>query len=267
MRAAREGGFVMVAVAVTVAMIAAALVTGWATLASVAQGNELERAQRAWLDEAGALLQAWYRRELARVDADDALPGGEALARAAGVSLRWGARLAVSERLAREGVRYRVLVVWLPQAGETPVFSAATGEFAPGPRTQWLRVSGFELQAAALGQTRTQLAQVAAALEAAARARFLADASRDAGVNRFRASDCTRVAAGEWPCVDDYAALEATPIAALAGIEPRLARNAWGAPVEVSTLRDASDRAPHTAALRTATPWGSVVSAVAVATW
>lgn len=263
MRAQR--GFAVLAVAVVIVMIAAAVVVGWSTLTSVGQTHELERHQREYLADVKQQLTRWYERELAQIDALVGAPDPARAVREAGISPRWGLRIAISERVARGAIEHRVIAAWLPAEGDTSVLDGVTGVFAPSRNAQWVTVSGFDLQARALADTQARLARLARKLEAAYRMRYLSDPSRDVTVNRFRAARCASPGTTELPCLDTYLPIDGTPLGQLNGIEPQLTMNAWGLPIEVSNLIDSSQSIPYSMALRTVTPWGAAVSMIAVA--
>ena len=264
-RCRSQRGFAVLAVAVVIVMIAAAIVAGWSTLTSVSQANEQGRSQRDYLSEVGVQLAGWYRREMGWIDAVASAPDPQRVRREAGITPRWRLRVEISDRLLRDGIGYRVMVAWLPGAGDTSVLDAATGVFTPAPNAQWMQVSGFELQSAALGQTRAQMSRLAQQLEIGYRVRHLSDPSRDVSINRFRAVSCAAPGSTEFPCLDSYQPVGATAIPTLAGLDPQLAFNAWGGPVEASNRMDSSLTQPYSMALRTATPWGSQVGMIAVA--
>ena len=260
-----ESGYAVLAMVATMVTIAATIVVGWATFASRVQADGLAQVQQAYLDEVRAALLGWYVRELAQVDRRPEAPEPAAVLREAGIAPRWGLRLATSERLEREGIAYRVLAAWLPGEGDASALDPATGQFTPSSGARWITVSGFDLQAGAMAETRARLDRLARHLESAYRARLLSDPSRDATVNRFRAVRCAAPAAGELPCIDDYAALDASGLALAVGLERLLLSNVWGASIEASNGVDASPVMPFSMALRTTTPWGSRVSLFAVA--
>jgi hypothetical protein len=260
----RESGYAVLAVVATMVTIAAAVVVGWATLATRVQTDGLASVQQQYLDEVRVSLLGWYARDLAQIDRSAEPPDPVRMLRGTGVAVRWGLRVAASERLVREGIAYRVIAAWLPGEGDTSMLEPATGRFTPSSGTRWIVVSGFDLQAAALVETRARLDRLARQLEAAYRARLLSDPSRDATVNRFRAVRCSAPSPGELPCIDEYVTIDVSGLASAAGLDPLLAANAWGAPIEVSNGIDASLVIPFSMALRTATPWGGSLSMFAV---
>ncbi len=260
----RESGYAVLAVVATMVTITATIVVGWATLATRVQTDGLAQVQQQYLDEVRLSLLGWYAGELAQLDRSAEPPDPATVLRGAGVAVRWGLRVAASERLVRESVSYRVIAAWLPGEGDASILESATGRFTPSAGTRWIVVSGFDLQAAALAETRARLDRLARQLEAAYRARLLSDPSRDATVNRFRALRCSAPSPGEMPCIDDYVAIDASGLVRAAGLDPLLAVNAWGAPIEVSNGIDASPVVPFSMALRTATPWGGALSMFAV---
>ena len=260
----RESGYAVLAVVAAMVAIAATVVVGWATLATRAQSDGLAQAQQAYLDEVRAGLLGWYARELALIDRGGEPPDPATALRGAGVAVRWNLRVAASERLVRDGIAYRVIAAWLPGEGDASMLEPVSGRFTPSAGARWILVSGFDLQAAALVETRARLDRLARQLEAAYRVRLFSDPSRDATVNRFRAVRCAAPSPGELPCIDDYAAVDVSGLVGAAGLDPLLAANAWGAPIEVSNGIDASPVIPFSMALRTATPWGGTLSMFAV---
>ncbi len=260
-----ESGHAVLAVVATVVTIAASIVVGWATLGTRVQADGLARVQQAWLQEVRAALLGWYARELATVDRVVEAPGADLVMREAGIVPRWGLRLSVSDRLSRDGIAYRVLAAWLPAEADASALDTSTGQFTASPGARWVVASGFDLQAGAMAETRARLDRLARQLESVYRARLLSDPSRDIGINRFRAVRCAVPAPGELPCIEDYSPIEASGLARAAGIDPLLAVNAWGGVVEASNGTDASAAMPFSLALRTTTPWGSVLPLFAVA--
>ena len=260
-----DSGHAVLAMVAVVVTIAGAIVAGWATVATRFQADALAHVQQAYLDEVRAALLGWYARELARVDRSVDAPEAALLLREAGIGQRWGLRIAVSDRLVRDGTAYRVIAAWLPGEADASTLDAASGRFNPSAGVRWISVSGFDLQAGALSETRARLDRLARHLEAAYRSRLLSDPSSDVTVNRYRALRCAAPAAGELPCIDDFVPVEGTGLGQAVGIDPLLSVNAWGAPIEVSNGNAASQAMPFSMALRTSTPWGSTLAMSAVA--
>jgi len=259
-----ESGHAVLAMVAVVVTLAGAVVAGWATLATRAQSDALAQVQQAYMEEVRAALLGWYARELARVDRTPEAPDPGTLMREAGIAMRWGLRLAASERIARDGIGYRVIAAWLPGEGDASALDPASGRFTPSGTRRWIVVSGFDLQSAAVDETRARMDRLARHLESAYRARLLADPSRDVTVNRFRALRCSAPAAGELPCIDDYTPVASSGLPQAAGLDPLLLANAWGGAIEASNGADASQVIPFSMALRTATPWGAALAMFAV---
>ena len=260
-----EAGYAVLAVVATMVTIAATVVVGWATLATRVQTDALVQVQQGYLDEVRIGLLGWYARELALIDRSIAPPDPVAILRGAGVAPRWGLRVVASDRLVRDGIAYRVVAAWLPAEADASALDATTGRFTASAGARWIVVSGFDLQAGAMADTRARLDRLARQLESAYRARLMSDPSRDATVNRFRAVRCATPSVGELPCIDDYAVVDGSGLARAVGLDALLVTNAWGAPIEASNGVDASAVMPFSMALRTATPWGGVLSMFAVA--
>jgi hypothetical protein len=254
-----ESGYAVLAMVAVVVALAGSIVAGWATLATRAQSDALAQLRQAYLDEVRAALLEWYARELGRIDRTADAPEPGTLMREAGIAPRWGLRLAASARIERDGIAYRMIAAWLPGEGDASLFEPASGRFTPSGATHWIVVSGFPLQRAAVEESRARLDRLARHLEMAYRARLLSDPSRDVTVNRFRALRCPAPAAGELPCLADYVPVANSGLSQAVGLDPLLSENAWGGPIEASNGVGASQENPFSMALRTATPWGSVL--------
>ena len=100
----RASGYAVLAVVATMVTIAAAVVVGWATLAARVQTDGLAQAQQQYLDEVRVSILGWYARELAQLDRSAVPPDPATVLRGAGVAVRWGLRVEVSERLVRESI-------------------------------------------------------------------------------------------------------------------------------------------------------------------
>ena len=260
-----ESGHAVLAMVAVVVTLSGAIVTGWATIATRVQSDALAQVQQAYLEEVRAALLGWYAREIGRIDRTTEAPDAASLLREAGIAARWGLRIAASDRLARDGISYRVIVAWLPGEADASTLDPSTGRFTAVGGPRWISVSGFDLQAGAVSETRARLDRLARHLESAYRARLLSDPSRDVTVNRFRARRCAAPAAGELPCIDDYMPVDASGLGQAAGLDPLLGTNAWGGPIEASNGVDASQAIPFSMALRTSTPWGGTLAVFAVA--
>ena len=246
--------------------MAGAMVATWMVVAARSQDSELERAQLDYLTELKGRLEQWYAANVATVDAAAAAPDMQAVLRQIGLVPRWNLQIQASERQIQNGVAFRVIALWLPGAGEpdTTTFDPATGAFVPAANTPSAQVNGLAIQSQALALSQDGLQRLARALENRFKAKYLADPGRDVMVNHFRAQSCADPQPDELPCLDDYTALDAGLLLAI-GADPRLARNSWNLVVEVSNGADAQTTIPpYSIALRSTTPWGTQLRAVAI---
>ena len=190
----------------------------------------------------------------------------QAVLRDIGTVPRWNLQVRSSERQTGNGVAFRVIAAWLPRPGapDTSTFDPVAAVFVPGPDTPNALVNGLVIQSRALAASRDGLQRLAQALENRFKAKYLADPGRDVMVNHFRAQSCADPQPDELPCLDDYTALDAGLLLAI-GADPRLARNSWNLVVEVSNGADAQTTIPpYSIDLRSTTPWGTQLRAVAI---
>ena len=266
----RQRGYAAVLVlvgAVAIAGIASTMLPGLDASQTVA---EQDFSQRAYLQSVRAALAAVYEREAAMVDAAVPTPwsGQEWLARA-GVTPKFGLRVAVSDRIAVAGtpVAYRVLAAWLPRRGSDSVttLNTATGVFSADAGVQWVVVSGQATQARRYASTLTAMQRFAVILQNRARAKLEADPARDIGVNYFRPVSGCSASAEEIPCLPAYVAASTVDFATNAGFDPAAARDAWGRALDISnTLDSQTTGPPYSMAIRATTPWGATFKVIAV---
>jgi Tfp pilus assembly protein PilE len=260
----RARGFVLTSLVAFIVLICTVLLLG----ASTQQAQQLlnrEAAERtAYLQESAQALRVWYRANQATVDAGDTPLDVNAVLAAAGVSLRYRLRAASSRRLVQGELGFHMLVLWLPPLiPDSSVFDPATGAFTPAPGVAFVRVSGAEVQALALRDTRRILAEAAAMLEAYFAARARAE-GEDVRVNYFRPDSACTPPPGAMPCLDSYVAANLVDWAA-AGVDGVALRDAWGGLLEVSNLTDSATLAPpYSMAIRASAPWGTILQAQAV---
>lgn len=257
-------GFVLFGLMVVTAWITTVMLFGMNTQQAQQLLNRDAAERTAYLKEAAQALRAWYRANQATVDAAAAALDTNAALTAAGVTPRYRLRVASSVRLIQGEVSYHDLVLWLPEAEpDASVFVAATGAFAPAAGVAFVRVSGQEIQAMALRDTRRILAETAEALEHyfAARARV---AGEEVRVNYFRPDNLCAPPPDAMPCIDAYLTADRVNWAGV-GIDGITQRDAWGSLIEVSNLADSTTGAPpFSMAIRATAPWGTVILAQAV---
>lgn len=267
----REKGFVALAVMILLAAFMAMILTVIARTDARA-GINAPGAAGTYLSQAETAVRAWYRQNAASIDGSGFAMTGPQLLAAAGVMRQYGLQAAVSDKLGLPCVgavdtciAYRKIALWLP-AGSTPdttTFDAATGTLSPAAHVTWAVVSGESIERAALSQSLRALGDLQTALESYFLTRQQDDSTGTTDTNWFRTNPCG-VASAALPCVDTWTPGGTTGIAALAGIDSSHFYDAWGNPIEVSNLLDSSTSAPFSMALKTVTPWGTVLEVEAV---
>lgn len=280
----RQQGMIVFWAVIALAIVAFTIVLGYSTWMTKQEAELLPGRQRAYLEDLQRKLQDFYLKHAEEIDATST--GGpyrdpDNVMQLAGIQPKWGLQLAVSDRQYRAGVAYTVYAAWLPLGEEMdagPVFSPASGSLTlcPGSasppgceRRLYVIVDGYPVQMDAYTRTIRTLEGVAARLQAYFKSKFLLDPDRRVNRNHFRpaSATCDRVP-DELPCVDVYTALtnpETAPVVSLAGLSSDLLGNAWGGPVEVSNLQDASTSVPpFSMVVRTRAPWGDTYTVQAV---
>lgn len=270
-RAGRRAQRGSLALVVALLMGAAMAVLLWvvSTLqARLADGTPQARAT--YLSGAATALRTWYGQNAARLDADDTPWDGLALLASAGVTRRYGLRVAVSARQGLpcppapgECLAYRVIALWLPPVStpDTSAFDAATGAFAPAAKATWTLVSGQDIERQAVARSRDTMADLQGALQSYFISRQRDDGASTTDTNWFRATPCSNTLAGALPCVDTWTPGAASGLGPLAGIDASRFYDAWGQPIQVSNLQHSSLAPPYAMALKTVTPWGSPLEA------
>lgn len=267
----RQQGFVALAVMILLAAFMAMILTVIARTDAQA-GINAPGAAQAYLGQAETAVRAWYRQNTASIDSPNFSMTGPQMLAAAGVMRRYGLRAAVSDELGLPCagaedtcVAYRKIALWVP-AGSTPdttTFDVATGTLSPASHVTWAVVSGEAIERAALSQSLRALGTLQTTLESYFLTRQQDDGTGTTDTNWFRTNPCG-VASAALPCVDTWTAGGATGIEPLAGIDASHFYDAWGNPIEVTNLLDSSTRAPFSMALKTVTPWGTVLEVEAV---
>jgi len=268
-----QAGFSVVAAMLALFSISAALLLGTLQVEDQARGNREEVEQRAYIEDASRRLTLWYQ---ANANTQEAIAGQLDMAAAlagAGIVPRYGLVAASSQQLSDGMVSWHVLALWLPdpQRVQGTALDPVTGVFTPGtlvstgqPATVVsATINGRAMQLAAFSESSRRVRLAAARLENMFAARRAMDPFSLGGRNWFRAGDCGAVLPGELPCYDAYTNLAATTAPAEAGIEAEMAVNAWGLPITLSNLQSSSLVTPFSMSVRTLTPWGGVIGAIA----
>jgi len=253
--------------------ISAALLLGTLQVEDQARGNREDVERSAYIEDASRRLTLWYQ---ANANTQEAIIGPldmDAALAAAGITPRYGLLATSSQQLSDGLVSWHVMALWLPepQRVQGTALDQATGVFTQGTLVSTgqpavlvsASINGRAMQLVAFSESSRRVRLVAARLENMFAARRAMDPFSPGGRNWFRAGDCGAVQSGELPCYDAYTNLAATTAPVEAGIEAEMAVNAWGLPITLSNLQNSSLVTPFSMSVRTLTPWGGVIGAVA----
>ena len=226
-----------------------------------------ERDRSDYVATAQAKVSEWYFTHAAAIDDPGRRsPIENEVMQGARLVPRWGVRVAVSELLGDDALRYRRIALWLPTRERSGAAFALDGTFDATLGSPFAVVDGRAIETALRDRTLGTLQRLARALEGRFRARALADSDHRVDVNHFRPRDPACAAdADELPCLDVFTDAAGAGLARIAGVGDNELRSAWGGPVELSNGSDGSaDGPPFRLRLRSRTPWGSYVEVVAL---
>lgn len=246
------------------ALLALAMALGYGMIiAGQAESTQSSVAARrqAYLNDVAATLRDFYTSNASRMDAQSATDWASpaALARDAGIVLRYGARLEIGERQSQGDLRYRILTAWIPAA------DASNSEFSPGNSSRYRQVSGLDVQRRIANRARGQLTRLSNTLVVYYAGRLEIDPLHSASVNYWQGRGCSDAAAGDFSCTATF-----IPLADLADPAVGLARNTstnpWGETIQgrnrgsgVETISP-----PYTLQIRSPYPWGGGITRTVV---
>lgn len=295
--ARKQKGIALLAFVAVLSIVTFTIVMGYSISSAKKQILNLSGNQKAYLNDVRGKLVDTYAAHLNTLDADlgwDSVKTGPEILALAGVSPRWGLEAAISPRISKEGVKYRVIAAWLPldsDVTDDPVLNP-DGSFQPCPastsdclnRRNFVVVSeGFSLQRANVLKANKQLEQLAANAQSFFKSKVLLDPEHNVSVNYFRPPyiQCSNAITEQLPCLNTPAAIwpAATDgiqnsagqhITELLGFPNAPLLNPWGKPVEACNGSDCSDatptlvkwnpaaeNAPYSMLFQADTPWGS----------
>lgn len=245
--------------------------------------NQAEGARNrvVYLESMHTRVLDWYRSNAARVDSDmfQASITADSIISDLAEPLRYGATLELSNRLTQGPIRFRRIVVWMPNEDDAtenpPVFDANTGEFRPcttepcRPR-EFITIDGAVVQNELFQQANSQLDDLAYKAQQYFKAHYLSDADNDVGINYFR--NPRGDASNSSDYIGSINTFTAIPVSAPNGsvlralsLSQSYAINPWGNSIEASNLEASQATAPpYSMAFRSVTPWGFPIIRYAV---
>lgn len=257
-----QRGFVGLAIA-AVLVVGVLAVPVYVLVRSDVKAREIVAESEADLSHAARALEAWYERVATRdTEATIEVPAIEAL----GVPAKANWRIEQSDVMSDGALRYRKFAIWEQQRPESAaVWNRSTAAFHSGVGNPHRMVDGRITHMRSLAQTEERLKTLASHLQRRYSAKLQLDPLRDATTNHFRPRVACNAQPDELPCINSYAPAANVGLAARLGVDAATLVSAWGTPIEVANLEDSATLAPpYTMALRTRTPWGSYITAVAV---
>lgn len=265
-----QSGFFLTALTAVLSVITFIFILGYSSFYSKRASLTLVQSQQEYLYDAKARMLEAYAAQILKVDSDvtqDAYRTGAAWLGMAGIPEKWSLSVGVSNRLAKDGVKYTTVTLWLPtdeDEANPPSYNVTTGIFqscatAPCADRVFTTFDGYGLQLAARNKSYAILNAVAVKAQAYFKARNLMNAVQDISINHFRASrgTCT-VSPNDMPCLDTFQPLGTTTVPGVIGLDSQALTNAWGLDIEVTNKDGGSNStaSPYTMAFRTQDPWG-----------
>lgn len=266
-----QSGFVMMSLLVTGAVIAMLIYLGFSDDVSRITSAQLEADRQEWMVDNGKALDEWYLRNAWVIDSNATQLSAATIVSQAGITLKYGAILASSTRLNRNGVSYHVIVMWLPQTGLTgTAFYISTGLLDEGtylnasiPRLKYHITNGETIESQLVTKSLKTMSQAGSRLETWYAGQAATATSADIDTNWFRQPNCTAIADPRFlPCLaglQDAGSVFVTAAISAAGDLV----SAWGIgllmtndPSMVSAIH------PYSVLLQATTPWGAPLQAV-----
>lgn len=298
-----QRGSALIFIVAVVAVILLLILVGNIALYTRDAANMQPATKAAYLAKAEQAVALWYRKNAARIDAP-AVGGicpsftSDQLFKETMLAADFDARIEMTPCLDVQGpsVIFRNIAIWIPTTGvqDTSSFSAG-GLFRPGnSEVQYRVVNGHAIEAQMVSETRTQLQEIARALELRVKAKIDGDSSRDLATNHFRSMSCDagQMLPEEIPCsslinggagADAYAILDdnafrTLKLAQLASVSQSMNRDSWGQYIVFNNVLDdagnaclpedtfsatpatRNSRPPYRMMLQTITPWGAAIT-------
>ncbi len=259
-RASEQGS----AILFMTALLSLAMALGYGMIiAGQAESTQSSVAARrqAYLNDAATTLGDFYTSNASRMDADAATDwtSPAALAREAGLVLRYGTRLDIGQRQSQGDLRYRILTLWIPAA------DANSSGFSPANASRFRQVSGLDIQRRIANRARGQLTRLSNTLVVYYAGRLEIDPLHSASVNYWQGRGCSDAAAGDFGCSASF-----IPLADLADPAVGLARstgtNPWGQTVQGRNKGSGVETVspPYTLEIRSLYPWGGGITRTVV---
>lgn len=224
-----------------------------------------------WVRDAQQKIDYWYGLNKAVIDSQVGPVSESSVLDGAGITLKYGAQFASSNRLSSSGIEYHNIVFWIPVDGASGTgLNLSTGEFNPGTLsggaiapTDFAMVHGLDVQTQAYLDSVAVARQVASKFELYFRAKIAADPDGDEGINYYRAAYCPTPVGGELPCVDTATDILSSGMQGAVGLLSSDVVDAWGQSVQVTNLAGIP---PGDSAIliSTSTPWGTQIKVFGV---
>ena len=255
--------------ALTLFLLAAIAVASGALSIAIMQAFKTDRwatrlTHQALLERSASAIRHWYRSHLADLARRPESLDMQAVLAQANVPTPQGLSAASTALLSDAGIPGHVIVLWIPgPSGQPARLDVITGMVVAPPDCLIERISGIDLQRHALRATSDSMARMARGIERWARGRRHLEID-DIGCNPFRAAPPCQAPGLALPALDHYVDAGQVDWTAT-GITDAVTKDAWGAPIEVSTLVDSqTSRPPFSLSIRARPPFGGELTLAAI---
>ncbi|WP_065089625.1 hypothetical protein [Acidihalobacter prosperus] len=266
----RQGGLALLLFVVLLAGVASLFIGAYtAELGGVGEAATQRRDQD-YVNRAATLLAAWYAAHPQLMDGSTqpsipncSLPVGDCLMQAAGIPERHGVVVSVGPRQTTpNGYDYRSITLWIPKPDAT---GSQRTQYAAQYALVSAAVDGRPIERALWVEANRALARLSAQL-VSAYAAWLANTG-DIANDWFQPTGCGPYGDNaNFVCADTWTNLAQSGLPIALGA-PAGRLNPWGLPYQICNAAacGASDQgAPYSLLLRTATPWGGLLSQTAI---
>lgn len=215
-----------------------------------------KKKKRQWVNQTIGELRQFYKENAAAMDANSSTKWSTATAllKAAGVKLKYRAKLTVGKRQSSGQIDYRTLTLWIPNAK-----TGNSATFSPSISLAYGQVRGREIETQLMNAAKSQLGRISSELTAYYAGRIQYDPAHNVAVDYWEKGTCGPYGGGLIDCASNWTKLANLNIQGLGVVNRGSMTNPWGKALKAANESPiAHDQSPpFTLRLESPLPWGS----------
>lgn len=261
-----QRGFAVTAFLVGVIVIISVIYTGISYDVSRASSLKGFQDKAQYMVDTSKSLNQWYERNAWAIDSVTTPIPSATIATQAGISIKYGAVIVSSQRLAKNNISYHVIAFWLPQDNLTGTnFDVNTGVFTEGTylaanaseRLRYTIINGSTIESNLINSSFKTMSKAASSLETWFAGRGFQASTLENRINSnwFRSPSCVNNL-NYLPCTTGYQP-SATVLNGYGIVDGSDSKSAWGRDVLVTNDPSIVPNVrPYSLLLAADTPWG-----------